>query len=83
MRDGCKLLLFRDFGIIKAADDNVPRILAVGLQVLSQRMGMRANLELKGTLEDIVKEVVYVGDALKPGNALNAIEEGYMAALDI
>ena len=39
MRDGCKLLLFRDFGIIKAADDNVPRILAVGLQVLSQRMG--------------------------------------------
>ena len=44
---------------------------------------MRANLELKGTLEDSVKEVVYVGDALKPGNALNAIEEGYMAALDI
>ena len=30
-------------------------------------VGMRANLELKGTLEDIVKEVVYVGDALKPG----------------
>ena len=46
-------------------------------------VGMRANLELTGTLEDSVKEVVYVGDALKPGNALNAIEEGYMAALDI
>lgn len=46
-------------------------------------VGMRANTELKDTLEDIVKEVVYVGDALKPGNALNAIEEGYIAALDI
>lgn len=46
-------------------------------------VGMRANMELKDTLEGIVKEVVYIGDALKPGNALNAIEEGYIAALTI
>lgn len=46
-------------------------------------VGMRANTELKDTLEDLVDEVVYVGDALKPGNALDAIKEGYMAALDI
>jgi len=46
-------------------------------------IGMRANTELKGVLEEIVNEVVYVGDALKAGNALDAIEEGYRAALTI
>lgn len=44
---------------------------------------MRANTELKETLEDVVDEVVYVGDVLTPENALNAIQEGYTAALDI
>ena len=46
-------------------------------------VGMRANTELKDTLESLVSEVVYVGDALKPGNALDAIKEGYTAALTI
>lgn len=46
-------------------------------------VGMRANTELKDTLEDIVSEVVYVGDASAPGNALSAIKDGYVKALEI
>ncbi|MCI8647230.1 MAG: FAD-dependent oxidoreductase [Firmicutes bacterium] len=46
-------------------------------------VGMQANTELKDTLEDAVKEVVYVGDISKQGNALGAIEDGYMKALNI
>lgn len=46
-------------------------------------VGIRANTELKDTLEDIVSEVVYVGDASAPGNALSAIKDGYVKALEI
>ncbi len=46
-------------------------------------VGLHANTELKDVLEDVVSEVVYVGGALHRGNALDAIREGYAAALNI
>jgi pyruvate/2-oxoglutarate dehydrogenase complex dihydrolipoamide dehydrogenase (E3) component len=46
-------------------------------------VGLHANTELQNVLEDVVPEVVYVGGALHRGNALDAIREGYAAALRI
>ena len=46
-------------------------------------VGLHSNTELKDVLEDVVPEVVYAGGALKRGNALDAIREGYVAGLNI
>ena len=46
-------------------------------------VGLKRNPELIDVLEDIVPVVKYAGGALNPGNALNAIREGYQAGLEI
>ena len=45
--------------------------------------GLKANEELKGTLEQYCAEVVYAGGALEPGDGMKAIEQGYRAGYGI
>lgn len=46
-------------------------------------VGMKPRKSLEEEFKEYVGEIVSVGDALKPGNALSAIESGYMAGYKI
>lgn len=46
-------------------------------------VGMRPRTELKDALTGGDQEVIFVGDASEPGNALSAIADGYEKALSI
>lgn len=46
-------------------------------------IGMNARKGLADEIKDFVDEIAFAGDALSPGNALDAIENGYMAGYKI
>lgn len=69
-------------GTIKATKDD-REILLGAFDYVVTAVGMRARQELLKALENSDVQIVRVGDANKPGNALSAIEDGYVAALSI
>ena len=46
-------------------------------------MGMRPVETLKKAVEGVDVEIICIGDSRKPGNALDAIKDGYRTALTI
>jgi 2,4-dienoyl-CoA reductase (NADPH2) len=46
-------------------------------------VGSRPEKDLAAALHDLVPEVVVVGDAIEPRNALEAVKEGFMAGLKV
>jgi hypothetical protein len=46
-------------------------------------VGSRPEKVLAAALHDLVPEVVVVGDAIEPRNALEAIREGFQAGLKV
>jgi len=46
-------------------------------------VGSRPERDLAGVLQDLLPEVVVVGDAKEPRNALEAIKEGFLAGLKV
>jgi len=46
-------------------------------------VGSRPEKDLPTALHDLVPEVVVVGDAIEPRNALEAVKEGFMAGLKV
>ncbi|MCQ4638279.1 NAD(P)/FAD-dependent oxidoreductase [Anaerovorax odorimutans] len=69
-------------GTIKIEKDGL-EILLGAFDFVVTAVGMRPVRKLKESLEGQDIAVFYVGDAKKPGNALDAIEDGYLTALQI
>lgn len=70
-------------GTVMAAQKGRPAEALGPFDFVVTAVGMRPAGELYDSLASSDVELVCIGDAKKPGNALDAIEDGYLAALRI
>lgn len=79
---GAKVLSVEESGTVKVEKDGKELELGA-FDAVVVAMGMRPVETLKKAVEGVDVEIICIGDSRKPGNALDAIKDGYRTALTI